>query len=116
MDEPFETPDGPAHSASSLLFGIGLGALLGVAAAILLAPQSGSDTRQDLSDLSGKVKDRADEMINELKQNLDELNQKSRELVDTAKDRVEAALQAGREAADEKRQELEAQVHGEEAV
>ena len=117
MDEPFETPQScPPHSIGSLMLGLGLGALVGVAVAILFAPQSGTDTRQDLTDLSGKVKDRADEMIGELRQNLDELNAKSRELVDAARERVEAAVQAGREAADEKRHELEAQVHGEEAV
>lgn len=97
----------------SLLLGVGLGALIGVSAAILLAPQSGTDTRQDINDMAGRVKDRADDMINELKQNLDELNAKSRELVDAARERVDAAIQAGKEAAEEKRNELEAQVHPE---
>lgn len=116
MDEPFDTPDSQRHSAANLLLGIGLGALIGVAIAILFAPQSGSETRNDLSDLSNRVKDRADEMINELKQNLDELNAKSRDLVDATRNRVEAAIEAGKEAAEEKRHELEAQVQGEEAV
>jgi gas vesicle protein len=117
MDEPFDSSsDSIGHSLASLLLGFGVGALIGAAAAILLAPQSGVETRQDLTELTSKVKERADEMISELKQNLDELSAKSRELVDSTRERVEAAIQAGKEAAQEKKSELQAQVNPEETA
>jgi gas vesicle protein len=112
MDEPLDnSPEINGHSVASILLGVGVGALIGVAAAILFAPQSGSETRQDLGELPAKVKERTDEMIAELKQNLDDLSAKSRELVDSTRARVDAAIQAGKEAAQEKKQELESQVH-----
>jgi len=117
MDEPLgpDTPSSP-YSLANLLLGLGLGALIGAAAAVLLAPQSGSDTRQDLMELTDRVKQRTEEMVTELKNNLDELSAKSRDLVDSTRERVEAAIEAGKEAAEVKRHELEAQVHPEEPV
>ncbi len=101
------------HSLASLLLGIGVGALVGVVAAMLLTPQSGQETREDLEDISHKVRDRADEMVQELKQNLDELAAKSRELVDSTRDRLDTAMQAGKEAAGERRDELESRLQAE---
>jgi len=45
----------------SLLIGIGIGAILGAATALLLAPQSGAETRQ-------RLRDRADSTLEDLRE------------------------------------------------
>ncbi|HEY3282974.1 MAG TPA: YtxH domain-containing protein [Armatimonadota bacterium] len=99
------------HSAlQAVLLGLGIGALVGAVVALLLAPQPGSNTRDDVARTANLVKDRAESIIEDLKKSLDEVGQKSKELVDGYKQRVEAAVEAGREAASEKRAELESRL------
>lgn len=53
----------PAGRDRSLLLGMLLGALAGVGAAALLAPRSGSATRELIRERGLQLKDRADEML-----------------------------------------------------
>jgi gas vesicle protein len=47
-----------SHSASDALIAFGMGLLAGVAVGMMLAPASGTETRQKLGRFAGKVKDR----------------------------------------------------------
>jgi len=52
-------------------------------------------------------------MLSEIKAKLEEVSKYSRELAETVRSRVAAAVEAGKEAAVEKKQELEAMVEQE---
>lgn len=93
---------------SSVLIGMGVGALVGAVLAVLFTPQSGAETREDLAKAAGRAKDRTEELVAEIKSKLDELGARSRELVDAAKSRLSAAVETGKQAAAEKREELSA--------
>jgi gas vesicle protein len=66
------------ESVLSLLAGIGLGALVGAMAALLLAPHSGAETRS-------QIRVTADDMLGKLRDSVDELRGKVDEVVANTK-------------------------------
>lgn len=86
------------HRGSDMLMAFGAGALLGAAAALLLAPKSGEETRRELGDM-------AESAIDQGRSLADRAREKSRETADAAgefvrdqKERVGDALREGRDA------------------
>ena len=73
--------DGPREGAISLLAGIAVGVLVGAAAALLLAPQSGGDTRT-------QIRDRADDVLDRVRSSLDDLRVKVDEAVTQTRDTI----------------------------
>ncbi|UCC47764.1 MAG: YtxH domain-containing protein [Gemmatimonadota bacterium] len=97
------------------------GALLGAAAALLLAPKSGAETQEELKERARRLRERAEGKAEELQDTLqDALARGRREVEDryeTAKktvsegrERAQEALDAGRKAAHAARSEVEEQV------
>lgn len=98
-----------------------LGAVVGAAAALLLAPKSGSETQAELKESARRLKDQAEERLTELRQNVGEGYDKLRadvtERVDEAREELverkshaEEALRIGKEAARKAREDLEKRV------
>ena len=75
-------------AAAALL--IVAGGIVGAGLALLLAPQSGRPTRRDISRYAGRVKTRADEAVEDLTTNINDLvetiGEKTDELVEKGKD------------------------------
>ena len=65
----------------ALLAGIGVGVLIGGATALLLAPQSGAQTR-------AQIRDNADEALHKLRDSMEDLKTKVEEVAANAKDAV----------------------------
>lgn len=97
------------------------GALIGAAAALLLAPKSGAETQQELKEKARKLRERAEEKAGELQGTLQEVINQGRKHVeehyDTAKKAVESsrerahkAVDAGREAARAARTEYDERI------
>jgi gas vesicle protein len=68
-----------------LLAGVGVGALVGAAAALLLAPQSGQETRT-------QIRETADDLLVRMKDALEEMRGKVDELVASLKSRTESSV------------------------
>ena len=73
--------------AGSIITAFVLGALTGAAVALLVAPQSGEDTRRMLGDKAREGADRAAEAARQ-----------GRELLNRQKDNIASAIERGREA------------------
>jgi gas vesicle protein len=97
------------------------GAVVGAAAALLLAPKSGEETQQDLREGARRFKEGANEKISELRGSLEDSYEHAREEVDDRvaavrrgvrdrQRRAEEALKAGKEAAKRARTDLEERV------
>jgi gas vesicle protein len=70
--------DRSSESVLSLLAGIGLGALVGAMAALLLAPNSGAETRS-------QIRETADDVLGKLRESVDDLRGKVDEVIANTK-------------------------------
>jgi gas vesicle protein len=88
------------------LAGLILGGLIGAAAALLLAPQPGDETRAELREKGVELKDRMIELSEEARRKAEDLQAESRAAVEAQKVRVEEAIEEGKKAAAKKKKEL----------
>jgi gas vesicle protein len=88
---------------SGFLSGLLFGALIGAGVAMILAPQTGEDTRDFLRakarEASGRVRDAAGDT--------NDLLERGRKIVEEAKARIDASVDEGKAAADQQRTTLE---------
>lgn len=71
-------------SKNKFAIGALIGAAAGLVAGILTAPKSGKETRQDIADKTGELKDGAAKKADQLKQKAGELKHKAEDAVDNA--------------------------------
>jgi gas vesicle protein len=104
--------------SGSGLFPFVWGALLGAAAALLLAPKSGAETQEELKERARRLREQAEGKVGELQGTLQEAFKSGREQVEEkyeyakgkaaqGRDRAQQALDAGRKAARAARSEIE---------
>jgi len=84
-----------------------LGALVGAGLALLFAPRSGEETRQELEQKARDLKMSAEERVREAQRQLEERLDEARAGVQSRVDNVREAVESGRRAASEARHELE---------
>jgi gas vesicle protein len=100
--------------------GFMIGGLVGAAVALLLAPQSGEETRTLIRDKSIELRDqveqtateartRAEEIAQEARTKAEDLQSRGRVVLEEQKTRIEKAVDAGKKAAKDKKEELEAE-------
>ncbi|GAB4303943.1 MAG: YtxH domain-containing protein [Desulfuromonadia bacterium] len=75
------------------------GGLVGAGLALLFAPQSGKKTRRDISRFASRVKDRAEDLV-------DEFGETVEDLVDTIADRAAELLDQGKDLAHSAKKEV----------
>jgi gas vesicle protein len=73
----------------SLVGAVAIGAAVGAATALLLAPKSGAETREDLKEMAGKAKVRADELAAKASETMDGVTSKVSETMDELKSTVD---------------------------
>jgi gas vesicle protein len=78
------------------------GAVAGVAAAILLAPKSGEETRRDLKRYARRAEEEVLEKAKEARDALDETIERGKQFIAEKRADVEAAVKAGKEAMKDK--------------
>jgi gas vesicle protein len=74
------------------------GALIGAGVALLLAPQSGAETRGMLRDYAGRAKDELKQRGQEVKSTLDSAMERGKEAFESAKERGKDFYGSGKDA------------------
>jgi gas vesicle protein len=97
-------------NGGKFLMGVLAGAALGAGVAVMLAPQSGEDSRETLRFAGAKVRDRTTESFDDAKAAVEDWIAQAKQAVDETRRRLDEAVDAGRAAANHKRAELDAQV------
>lgn len=91
------------------LFAFLSGAALGVIAALLLAPQSGRKTREQLKGYARKAEDTLREVATEAGQRFEEAVNEGKEYVEARKSVLREAFEAGREAMKRERERTQSE-------
>ena len=95
----------------SFLAGFVIGGLIGAGVALLMAPQSGEETRAFITDKSIELRDRAYETAGDVQSRAGEVASKTAQAYDDQVQRIQAAVDAGKKPA----QKAEAEPPAEEA-
>lgn len=85
-------------SAGAVILAFLVGGIAGAATALLLAPQSGKETRAKIGDLAEDVSDKAKELAEKVKTGMKEAVEAGKETIDEKKKLITAAYEAGKEA------------------
>lgn len=86
------------YSAGAVAFAFLAGAIIGAGAALLLAPQTGAETRKLLKTYAEKAEEEALEKAKEAKVALDKAIEQGKQFVNEKKTVLTAAFEAGKEA------------------
>jgi gas vesicle protein len=92
--------------SGDFLAGLFVGALVGAAAALLLAPQSGEETRTYIREKGIELREQADEITAEARKRAEEFQAQARDKAAELQTRVQEAVEEGRTAASSKKEEL----------
>jgi gas vesicle protein len=102
--------------AGDFVAGFVVGALAGAAAALLLAPMSGEETRVMIREKGVELGHRADEVSIEARKRAEELQVQAKERAGAFQERVKVAVDEGKAAATKTKEDLLAQVGQGDAV
>jgi gas vesicle protein len=83
-----------------------IGGLVGAGVALLLAPQSGKETRQKIKELVDDAKEKATKYGEEVKSKVTSAVGKGKELVEEKKSLITTAVEAGQEAYAKEKEKL----------
>jgi gas vesicle protein len=94
--------DCEGYSSGCVLSAFVLGGMIGAGVALLLAPQSGADTRRKMEELADDLKEKAADYASTTKEKVVSTVDKAKELYEEKKEAVSAAVEAGKEAYEKK--------------
>lgn len=104
------------YSLMNFLAGLGMGAIIGAAAALMMAPKTGTETREDLKSLSDEFASKAGKITKELADTSQELIKKGKELVEATSARVQEAADASKQAVESKLDDVQEAVESAETA
>jgi gas vesicle protein len=88
------------NSTMSVISAFALGSLIGAGIALLMAPQSGEETRRQLADRGMEIRDRAEETIEQTRhraeKTLDDVADRAKHQTDELRNRGHEAIDKGR--------------------
>lgn len=82
----------------AILLSFFLGSIVGAGLALLVAPQTGSETRKRIRDFADDISERAHEYMEHAKGKISSSLDKGKEMLESKKAAVTAAFEAGKEA------------------
>lgn len=99
------------YSAGSIFLSFMLGGLVGAGFALLLAPQSGRETRQRIKEITGDVKEKAMGYVGDAKDKITGGIDKGKEFYEEKKSVITTAIEAGKEAYEKEKERLSKESH-----
>lgn len=87
-----------SFGVGAILLSFLLGTMVGAGLALLVAPQTGLETRRRIKDFAGDVTDKASDYIEQAKSKASSAVEKGKDILESQKSAVSAAIEAGKEA------------------
>ena len=98
--------EGGRYSASGMFLSFLLGGIVGASLALLLAPQSGRETRRRIKEFAEDIKDKTKEYAEDVKERVTSTVEKGKEFLEEKKSAISTAVEAGREAYEKEKERL----------
>ena len=98
------------HVWGSIVAGVAIGLIVGGALALLFAPKSGDHLRTGLGDAVDDLKERAEQVIDDLQASASDLVARSRDVLDKTRDNLAQSVEAGKVAYRQTKDDLTAQM------
>jgi len=92
--------------SGSLLLSFLLGGVVGAGLALLVAPQSGEETRRKIKELADDIKDKTNEYIKEAKDKVNTVADEGKGYYDEKKSLIKAAIDAGKDAYEKEKEKF----------
>lgn len=86
------------HGTGTVLLSFLLGGVVGAGVALLLAPRSGRETRQKIREFADDVRDRAGDLMEDVKGRVKSTIEGGKDYLDEKKSILAAAVEAGKDA------------------
>jgi gas vesicle protein len=94
------------YSSGSMLISFLLGGIVGAGLALLLAPQSGEETRKKIRDIADDVKEKTGSYVEKGKETVTSYVEKGKGLYEEKKSLVTSAIDAGKDAYEKEKERL----------
>jgi gas vesicle protein len=94
------------YSAGSMFLSFLLGGIVGAGLALLLAPQSGRETRQRIKEFTEDVKEKTKDYVEDVKGKVTSTVEKGKEFYEEKKSAIATAIEAGKEAYEKEKERL----------
>jgi gas vesicle protein len=98
------------HAWTDMLVGAAIGFVVGASLALLFAPKSGVQFRADIGEAVEDLKDKAEQVLDDLQGSAAELVNRSKETLEQTRENIVRSVEAGKEAYVQKKDELTAQL------
>jgi gas vesicle protein len=94
------------YGTGSIFLSFLLGGIVGAAVALLLAPESGRDTRHKIKEFAGDMKDKVRDYTDNVKGKFTSTVEKGKDFYEEKKSSITKAVEAGREAYEKEKERL----------
>ncbi|MBI4684641.1 MAG: YtxH domain-containing protein [Nitrospirae bacterium] len=94
------------YGAGSVFLSFLLGSIVGAGIALLLAPQSGRETRQKIRELADDVKDKAEDYVEKAKGKMTSTLEQGKDFFEEKKSVITSAFEAGKDAYEKEKERL----------
>jgi len=98
--------DNDGHSAGTVFISFLLGGIVGAGLAMLLAPQSGRETRKKIKEFTEDMREKADDYIEYIKKGVTSTVEEGKDLYEEKKSALTAAVEAGKKAYEKEKERL----------
>jgi gas vesicle protein len=98
------------HVWASVVTGVVIGFAVGGALALLFAPKPGAQLRADLGDAVDDLKDKAEQIIDDLQGSTSQIVARSKAVLEQTRENIVRSVEAGKEAYSQKKEEMTAQL------
>lgn len=95
------------HNIGSIIFSFFLGGLVGAGVALLLAPKSGREAREQIKGLAHEVKEKTGTYVEQVKSKAATVLEKGKELIEKEKSVISSAIDSGIKAYEKEKEKIE---------
>ncbi|MDO8747374.1 MAG: YtxH domain-containing protein [Thermodesulfovibrionales bacterium] len=98
--------DNDGHSVGTVFLSFLFGGIVGAGLAMLLAPQSGSETRKRIKEFADDMREKAEDYVEDIKKGVTSTVEEGKDFYEEKKSAITTAVEAGKKAYEKEKERL----------